>query len=86
VDDLEWIQSHAGITINRGGYQVISRLDGSSRTYFCTDRGALDFLILKLTGREADTFPLDVRGLPSISGVTIGHPLHFYSSTTKEQG
>ena len=66
--------------VNRSGYLVQSRKDGSLRTYACASVRGLDSLIVHLTGREPLTFPLDSRGLPNLQsvGITIAYPLHIW--------
>lgn len=66
--------------INASAFLVQSRKDGSLKTYACASREGLEDLILHLTGREADTFPRDTRGLPSLEscGITIAYPLHIW--------
>lgn len=76
------------ICINKTGYLVTHTyrddtqpLGVSTRTYACTDREALDRLIIHLTGRSVDTYPkiTGTNGLPSIAGISVAYPLHIYS-------
>lgn len=67
-------------TINKTAYLVSRRKDGELRTYACASLDGLHELILHLTGREADTFPQDTRGLPNAQnhGISIAYPLHIW--------
>lgn len=65
-------------SVNRCGYWVSSRMDGSLKTYACASLKGLKDLILHLTGREWDTFPKDERGLPNLQSVNICYPLHIW--------
>jgi hypothetical protein len=66
--------------VNKSGYWVQSHKDGSLKTYACSSLKGLKDLILHLTGREADTFSKDTRGLPNLQslGITIAYPLHIW--------
>jgi hypothetical protein len=66
--------------VNKSGYLVSSRKDGSLKTYACSNCKGLNDLIFHLTGREADTFPKDTRGLPRVDNfqIVIGYPLHIW--------
>ena len=80
--------------VNREGYLVHFRSDDPDaryRTYACANRVGLDALILHLTGRTADSYPQDSRGLPKIPPMLLGpgagfrarlviaHPLHIWT-------
>lgn len=67
--------------ITRTGFLVTWHGDKlGTRTYACTDRPGLDALILHLTGRRADSFPIDKRGLPQPRQMAIAEGLHIYGS------
>lgn len=71
--------------LNRNGYLLTYKKAASdtqfsySKTYACTNLIALEKLILRLTGRSADTFPLDSRYLPKSKDFVIAYPLHIWS-------
>lgn len=60
------------------GYWVVSRLDGSTKTYACVNEKGLHDLIVHLTGREPSTFNVGTDGLPVIPGIRIITGLHIY--------
>lgn len=60
------------------GYLLVSKLDGTNRTYACTSRKGLNDLIAHLTGREPSTFNVGTDGLPIIPGIRITAGLHIY--------
>ena len=66
--------------VNKSGYLVSSRKDGSLKTYACANQKGLNDLVLHLTGREYDTFTKDTRGLPNLQtfGIMIAYPLHIW--------
>lgn len=74
--------------VNRHGYLVAFRHTREGlRTYACTDRAALDALILHLTGREASTYDMDMRGLPRApdARLVISEGLHIWGTQVAER-
>lgn len=72
--------------INREGYLVrvsVDDVDASGyRSYACTDRNAVNFLIEQVFGRSPDTFPQDARGLPTSPALRVTYPFHIYGGPT----
>lgn len=77
-------------TINKNGYLVTHNqrsdkepLNVIRRTYACTDYDGLSELILHLTWRAIDTYPLSRSGMPVILDIGMTHPLHIYTGKEK---
>lgn len=65
--------------VNRKGFWVIDlRHDIEHRTYACINRQGLDELILHLTDRPANTYPINEKGLPIVHRISIATGLHIY--------
>lgn len=67
-------------SVNKSGYLVDIKTKDGYRSYGVTGWNALSALILYLTGRDAQTFPEDDRGIPNVPGMRIGHPFHIWGA------
>lgn len=72
------------ILVNKQGYLVRHMSGNEWRTYCCSDVGALAHLVMKLTGRELSTFPVDASNNLYTKELNIQSGLHIYFSTTRQ--
>ena len=69
-------------TVNRDGFLVTYRTSDKIRTYGCSDRAALDALILRLTGKHTEK--LTTEDLNSLPHVSVASGFHIWSSEEKD--